>query len=1224
MVVTSAWVRSAHAGKNLQELLRTKADALLGVSSDAAAALAAEGVTTVFDLGLSRLFAQADSVMEHTGRGAVTLPTDLLDDSAQPASGENAGDLSLAALAGVSQDRASALEAAMAVSTIRELSLWPPRVAASQMVAESLGQSPDIEDAAAEKLRPRFGEYPTERVYYDALVMFGSTDSSAQSPLSGPLSLQPSSTVLSFGTPAIGALTTWSQSWYAQGITLGHMLHSLALAPGEATRIAVIDWSRRTSASTSERIDESEQLDNATEHSRSISEVQNAVADELQSGGSMASGWAKSKSKGKNLSASIGGGVAGAYQGITGVLGFGGGGSKSSQESESSFGAKSASWSIGTRSVMAKMTQNVNDRTEQHASSVRNRRATAVREVSQSEHEAVSTRVVANYNHMHAMTVQYYEVVQVYQVQAMLHTVRRVLFLPFEFLDFSGADAQDAVARYRDSLLVAALTPRVQELIIDSEGLISIRNAMLVTAPVNVGIFDGSAFAATSNLSNNNVLANPSGSTTNPTPLPEPVEPVQPQLRTFVRPGSVIEVLSGSAKLVGVSFDRIKIERVKLEQPGTAASATTLFVPSGSEQVDLPNPVPMRSLEGIQVSKGTSADRNGTMILHVESNGERIRVDVDLSLKDSNSLQKVAYLESDPSNRAGELHAHLQANRAYYTREVLMNLDSASLVQLFSGKSWNGQPLADQVEPRPVSVSGNFLVLKAPVELNEDAGLDSSGTTWEQLMRNRGLDKVDPNTRMVPIPTGGVFAEAVLGRSNSAEKLDITRFWNWQDSPIPLAPTEIAPITAGSRGQQETLTPGQLGAPVLNIQTPVNLPDPIGVGAAFGALQAGQMFRDMSGLAGTQAAAQAASANTLNAATAAGKINSDNFKTATDQAVAMGKEAADMWKTIHGKTGGSSGKESGSNTGSNVSTDGAKINHGRDLDERGVSGGGQGAPKSNALGAQSDGALWLPRSKNSGGDNVGSRELAFSDEAVAVSPFLLGAAAESLGGGANLVNAMWPPLLAGPIRDAVLINIVMGDLFAMSIPLMGSNIIPMDRHLNHQEFKRIYGAWTNSASDVYLVMDGLRTAYHLGGAGAKPGNIAKAMGEERAIAIFIMHHEVEHVRQFNDSGGHPSLYKTMLIHEKNAYSDDLTWLKTSALQHYMAGTLKLSAKDITSIIDFITNRVDESLEFITDHENETDEALLRQAMIDNQLLPATINGNANYTIDDLYKDKQTV
>jgi hypothetical protein len=90
-----------------------------------------------------------------------------------------------------------------------------------------------------------------------------------------------------------------------------------------------------------------------------------------------------------------------------------------------------------------------------------------------------------------------------------------------------------------------------------------------------------------------------------------------------------------------------------------------------------------------------------------------------------------------------------------------------------------------------------------------------------------------PDQRLVPIPTTGVFAEAVLGRSNSAEKLDITRCWNWQDSPIPLQPTEIAAIQTGSRGQAEDLKPGQLGQPILNIVNPSTLPDPTGVGAVL-------------------------------------------------------------------------------------------------------------------------------------------------------------------------------------------------------------------------------------------------------------------------------------------------------------------------------------------------------------------------------------------------------
>src|SRR5690606_33876867 len=136
--------------------------------------------------------------------------------------------------------------------------------------------------------------------------------------------------------------------------------------------------------------------------------------------------------------------------------------------------ASSSSWSLGNRSVAASMSQNINDRTEQHSTSVRNRRATAVREVSQSEHEQISTRIVANYNHMHALTVQYYEVVQIYRTIAQLHRATRCLFVPLELLDFSGPNALPAVEHFRGALLSGALTRRAASLLADDTTTVAV------------------------------------------------------------------------------------------------------------------------------------------------------------------------------------------------------------------------------------------------------------------------------------------------------------------------------------------------------------------------------------------------------------------------------------------------------------------------------------------------------------------------------------------------------------------------------------------------------------------------------------------------------------------------------------------------------------------------------------------------------------------------------
>ena len=46
----------------------------------------------------------------------------------------------------------------------------------------------------------------------------------------------------------------------------------------------------------------------------------------------------------------------------------------------------------------------------------------------------------------------------------------------------------------------------------------------------------------------------------------------------------------------------------------------------------------------------------------------------------------------------------------------------------------------------------------------------------------RGITLGQTRADLVPLSSGGVFAEAVPGRSNSAETLDMTRFRNCQDS----------------------------------------------------------------------------------------------------------------------------------------------------------------------------------------------------------------------------------------------------------------------------------------------------------------------------------------------------------------------------------------------------------------------------------------------------------
>jgi hypothetical protein len=983
------------------DLLRKSTSELLGVSQEMAAVLKKVGIESIFDLGTANLFASARAVVDAGRLGSPSstyglVSRDLLVSGVAENPLDTTTDLTINNLRMLTPDVAQELMELLDVQTIRELASWPPYRAARRIVGETMGSSAEPEDEQSEELRPRMGEYPTERVYYSTLVMLHMNGQAGNDALESAISLDPLvANPLGFNRPAIGALLTFSQSWYSQGVTLGHMLHSLALAPGEATRIAVIDWSRRTRASATENITESEQLANATQHNRAVSEVQSAVAADFQAGGSRSTSDATSTSHSEQSAAT--GGMPLIFDAST---------STTDQTATTHATAESSGWSLGNRSVLGTMTQNVNDRTEQHATSVRNRRASAVREVSQSEHEEVSSRIVANYNHMHALTVQYYEVVQIYRTVSQLHRADRVLFIPLELLDFNPGNidaGMRVVDRFRGPLMRAALNRRVQSLIWDDTTAVEIRPA----SPIRVAAIRPDV-RATRMISFRPAMISIATGAAAATPTATPAAP-PPTMRTMrvwdestlalasrmvnrplIRPNSDSLHVPDDTELVAVSFDSISVRNVRMDRIGAGpADNDNLAVPTDTGRVELPRGIPFNQLEAIHAAKSDEAPAEGAVTLHCSYMGRRFSLPAfPIQLGQGTASQQVVVFNSDQADRRRELLQHLQDNRHYYSRGVFASLDSAALTMVLSRFVWNGKPLIDQVEPKPISVAGNYLVMRAPISGDEPSGVKNgeSMMTWTDLLSQRGVVNAEgkpgnSDERLIPIPTAGVFAEAVLGRSNSAEKLDITRFWNWQDSPIPLQPAEIAPIATGTRGEQEDLKPGQLSPPVLNIMNPTTLPEPAGLGAALAALQ-NLNFRDMSGLAGTQGLVKAGMEGTLDAATEAGQLASENMKVIAQKAIAMGQIAADLIKSFMGMGGGGAGGGGGSPKVEGISAGGALINKGAKIDKE-ISGAGNGpsssatspAESNNGSGPQADSAV--PSNGNRQAEY--SRERAYTD-----------------------------------------------------------------------------------------------------------------------------------------------------------------------------------------------------------------------------------------------------
>jgi hypothetical protein len=136
------------------------------------------------------------------------------------------------------------------------------------------------------------------------------------------------------------------------------------------------------------------------------------------------------------------------------------------------------------------------------------------------------------------------------------------------------------------------------------------------------------------------------------------------------------------------------------------------------------------------------------------------------------------------------------------------------------------------------------------LDVPEPSGEDIAGVVMDYV---RELDEYESKVRQrrywetVFLPSRGVFAEAIIGRSNSAERIDLRRFWNWKDSLIPHLAPPILPVDVNQNPAQPMpagLAP-TVPVSVLNQIAPQQYPMPTSLGSALQAISQ-PIFPDMS------------------------------------------------------------------------------------------------------------------------------------------------------------------------------------------------------------------------------------------------------------------------------------------------------------------------------------------------------------------------------------------
>ena len=229
-------------------------------------------------------------------------------------------------------------------------------------------------------------------------------------------------------TVATGHVLHYSVTTKADGYSLGELLTSLPLAPGQKKQIVVFDQTHTLTGSETQRVSQRESLAASLVNDVDITDTLAGNVSEAMKGGSSAT----------TGGVSAGLGLAGIVEGIAGVFGVSGGFAN----------AHSTAWQDSSRALAQHFHEQIKNAINQNAQSYRELNASVVTTVQEGQNYGVTAEVIANHNHCHSLTMMYFEVLRHYAIYQELIHVEECLFIPLLMTDFT----RENVFKWRDVL----------------------------------------------------------------------------------------------------------------------------------------------------------------------------------------------------------------------------------------------------------------------------------------------------------------------------------------------------------------------------------------------------------------------------------------------------------------------------------------------------------------------------------------------------------------------------------------------------------------------------------------------------------------------------------------------------------------------------------------------------------------------------------------------------
>lgn len=245
---------------------------------------------------------------------------------------------------------------------------------------------------------------------------------------------------------ATGHVLHYKALFKADGYSLGDLVYSLPLAPGQKKEVVVFDAAQTLVGAEAQAMSQNERLAMGLVDERAITSVLAGSIDETLRGRSSAQTSGASAGSG---TAGQGSANMGAYGGSAGaVLGVAGGTANASSNASQE----------GSRDVAQFFGEKLRQAIMQNAEGYRQLNASVVTTVQQGQRYGVTSEVIANHNHCHSLTMMYFEVLRHYAIFQELSSVEECVFVPFLLARFTTEN----VAAWR-AVLAPALLPMPSE-----------------------------------------------------------------------------------------------------------------------------------------------------------------------------------------------------------------------------------------------------------------------------------------------------------------------------------------------------------------------------------------------------------------------------------------------------------------------------------------------------------------------------------------------------------------------------------------------------------------------------------------------------------------------------------------------------------------------------------------------------------------------------------------